>query len=92
MAVAEMFPVSGSGLSAVRAAAKPGASIRWEMFAKAGEHALTFDATNLGGELGNLLKSTGCVAYNTDLRIKVEATGLFTYPMFRLSAREQRFG
>jgi len=32
-------------------------------------------ATNPRRRMGNLLKSTGCVAYNTDLRIKVEATG-----------------
>jgi Uma2 family endonuclease len=52
-----------------------------EMFAMAGgtpQHSLI--ATNLARELGNALKTANCVAYNADLRIKVESTGLFTYP------------
>jgi Uma2 family endonuclease len=52
-----------------------------EMFAMSGgtpQHSLI--ATNAGRELGNRLKNGQCVVYNTDLRIKVEASGLFTYP------------
>jgi len=52
-----------------------------EMFAMAGgtpQHSLI--ATNLARELGNRLKSGHGVAYNADLRIKIEATGLCTYP------------
>ena len=52
-----------------------------EMFAMAGgtpQHSLI--ATNLAGEFRNRLKAGPCVTYNTDLRIKVEATGLCTYP------------
>src|SRR5437868_2511268 len=52
-----------------------------ERFAMAGgtpQHSLI--ATNLAREFGNRLASGSCVAYNTDLRIKVEATGLYTYP------------
>ncbi len=52
-----------------------------EMFAMAGgtpQHSLI--ATNLARELGNQLIGGQCVAYNADLRIKVEATGLCTYP------------
>jgi len=37
-------------------------------------------ATNLGREFGNRLEGRRCVPYNADLRVKVEATGLFTYP------------
>ena len=37
-------------------------------------------ATNLAREFGNRLKSGDCVPYNADLRIKIEATGLCTYP------------
>lgn len=51
------------------------------MFAMAGgtpEHSLI--ATNLAGEFRNRLKGHHCVPYNADLRVKVEATGLFTYP------------
>jgi Uma2 family endonuclease len=52
-----------------------------EMFAMAGgtpQHSLI--ATNLAREFGNLLGGKPCVAYNSDLRIKVEATRLITYP------------
>ena len=52
-----------------------------EMFAMAGgtpQHSLI--ATNLAREMGNRLKSGHCVPYNADLRIKIEATGLYTYP------------
>src|SRR2546423_2662733 len=52
-----------------------------EMFAMAGgtpEHSLI--GTNLGGEFRHQLKGRECVAYNAELRIKIEATGLNTYP------------
>ena len=54
---------------------------RGEMFAMAGgspEHSLV--ATNFTREAGNQLKGKPCVPYNSDLRVKVEATGLYTYP------------
>lgn len=63
-----------------------------EMFAMAGgtrTHSLI--ATNLTGELRNSLKSTKCTAYNSDLRIKVEATGLLTYPDVSIARGEHRF-
>ena len=52
-----------------------------EMFAMAGgkpEHSLI--GTNLAGEFHARLKGRPCGAYNADLRIKVEPTGLYTYP------------
>jgi len=52
-----------------------------EMFAMAGgtpQHSLI--GSNLIREFGNRLDNSPCVAYNTDLRIKVDATGLCTYP------------
>src|SRR5258705_12642492 len=52
-----------------------------EMFAMAGgtpQHSLI--ATNLAAEFSNRLKTGACVPYNADLRIKIEATGLYTYP------------
>ena len=52
-----------------------------EMFAIAGgtiRHSLT--ATNLAGELRNRLKGGPCVPFNSDLRVKIAATGVFTYP------------
>src|SRR5438094_8804458 len=63
-----------------------------EMFAMAGgtrEHSLI--AVNLGAELRDQLKATDCVAYNADLKGKVEATGLFTYPDVSVVCGEQRF-
>jgi Uma2 family endonuclease len=63
-----------------------------EMFAMAGgTRAHSLIACNLLGELRNALKSTKCVAYNSDLRIKVEATGLLTYPDVSIACGEQRF-
>ena len=52
-----------------------------EMFAMSGGtrwHSLI--STNLAREFGNRLKGRPCVPYNTDLRVKIESTGLFTYP------------
>jgi Uma2 family endonuclease len=52
-----------------------------EMFARSGgtpRHSQI--ATNLAAEFRNRLKGKRCVPYNSDLRLKVEATGLFTYP------------
>lgn len=52
-----------------------------EMFGMAGgtpQHSLI--ATNLAHEFNSRLTRSRFVAYNSDLRIKVEATGLYTYP------------
>ena len=52
-----------------------------EMFAMAGgsrRHSLI--SSNLIRELGTRLKGRPCIVFNSDLRVKVEATGLFTYP------------
>lgn len=52
-----------------------------EMFAMSGGTPLHSQiATNLAREIGNKLKGRDCILYNSDLRLKVEATGLFTYP------------
>src|SRR5437762_3926925 len=52
-----------------------------EMFAMAGgTPQRSLIATNLAREFGNHLKGKPCVPYDADLRIKVEAIGLFTYP------------
>jgi len=52
-----------------------------EVFAMSGGTPLHSQiATNLAGEFRNHLKGRRCVAYNSDLRLKVEATGLLTYP------------
>jgi len=63
-----------------------------EVFAMAGgTRAHSLIATNLAGELRSRLEATDCVAYNTDLRVKVEATGLLTYPDVSVVCGEQRF-
>lgn len=52
-----------------------------EIFAMAGgspEHSLI--GANLLRELGNRLRGGRCRVYNADLRLKVEAAGLHTYP------------
>jgi Uma2 family endonuclease len=52
-----------------------------EMFAMAGGspyHSLI--AVNAASELKNKLKGGRCLVFNSDLRVKIEATGLFTYP------------
>jgi Uma2 family endonuclease len=52
-----------------------------EVFAMSGgspRHSLI--KTNLVAELRNKLKGRPCTAYDVDLRVKVEATGLYTYP------------
>jgi Uma2 family endonuclease len=63
-----------------------------EMFAMAGgARAHSLIATNLLRELSALLKKSDCVTYNTDLKVKVEATGLLTYPDVSVVCAEQSF-
>lgn len=52
-----------------------------QVYAMAGgtpEHSLI--AMNIGRELGNLAKDRPCSVYSSDLRVRVAATGLNTYP------------
>src|SRR5260370_5312452 len=52
-----------------------------EIFGMAGgteRHSLI--CTNVGGEIRQRLKGTPCAAYESNLRLKVKATGLRTYP------------
>ena len=54
---------------------------RGEMFAMAGgsvNHSLI--SNNISGELRQVLKDRPCHVFNSDLRIKIEETGLYTYP------------
>jgi Uma2 family endonuclease len=63
-----------------------------EMFSMAGgtrSHSLI--AGNLLAEIRNRLKGRPCVTYNADLRVKVEATGLLTYPDISVACEPQRF-
>lgn len=63
-----------------------------EMFAMAGgtrEHSLI--GANLTRALGNRLEHGPCITYNADLRVKVEATGLLTYPDVSVVCGPERF-
>lgn len=54
---------------------------RGEMFAMAGaswEHTLIKD--NLARLTGNVLEDSACVVLTSDIRVRVDATGLYTYP------------
>jgi Uma2 family endonuclease len=68
-------------LAIERKAATKSEFYRGEMFAMAGaseEHCLIKD--NLAGETRNQLKGGPCRVVTSDLRVKVDATGLYTYP------------
>jgi len=63
-----------------------------EMFAMSGGsrwHSII--SANVGRELGNALKDRGCVVFESNMRVKVEATGLYTYPDVSVACEEQRF-
>lgn len=63
-----------------------------EMFSMAGGSAMhSLIATNITGEVGMKLKGRPCVLFNSDLRLKVEATGLFTYPDLSVVCGPLRF-
>lgn len=63
-----------------------------DVFAMAGGtrwHSLI--ATNLAAEFRARLKGRRCLTYNADLRVKVEATGLLTYPDLSVACPPQKF-
>lgn len=65
---------------------------RGQVFAMAGgthEHNLV--AANLVRELGNALRRHPCLVYASDMRVKVEATGLYTYPDVTVLCGAPRF-
>ena len=63
-----------------------------EIFAVSGatpQHVLI--VTNVVSELRGQLKSRPCTVYSTDLRLKVSATGLYTYPDVIVVCGEPQF-
>ena len=63
-----------------------------EMFAMAGgspTHSLI--AANLIRALGNRVQGRGCLTFTSDLRVKVEDSGLYTYPDVSVACGELRF-
>jgi Uma2 family endonuclease len=66
--------------------------LRGEVFAMAGasyEHTLAKD--NLARETGNQLKNGPCRVLTSDMRVKIEATGLYTYPDIAIVCDEPQF-
>lgn len=65
---------------------------RGEMFAMAGasrEHNLI--SLNISGEARNALKGRSCETYQSDMRVKVSPTGLYTYPDVVIVCGERQF-
>ena len=63
-----------------------------EMFAMSGGtrwHSII--TSNLNRELGNCLEGRGCIVFDSNMRVKVEATGLYTYPDASITCEEQRY-
>ena len=66
--------------------------LRGEVFAMAGaswEHTLVKD--NLARETGYQLKNGPCHVLTSDMRVRVDATGLYTYPDIAIVCDEPRF-
>jgi len=79
-------------LALERAAASKSEYFGGEIFAMAGasrEHSLI--ASNLVRELGDQLRETPCEVHGSDLRVKVAATGLYTYPDVTIACGELHF-
>ena len=75
-----------------RAASFKSEFFRGEMFAMTGasrNHNLI--VTNLIRELSSQLKKAPCRVYPSDMRLKVEKTGLYTYPDVMVVCGEHRF-
>jgi Uma2 family endonuclease len=65
---------------------------RGEMFAMAGasrEHNVI--AHNLSRHLGNLLGGRGCDVYQSDMKVRIAATGRFTYPDVVVACSPRQF-
>jgi len=62
------------------------------MFATAGasrEHCLV--TNNIASLIGNKLVDGRCETYSSDMRVKIEATGLYTYPDVVVACEEPQF-
>jgi len=79
-------------LAQERAAERKSEYFDGEVFAMAGAspaHALI--VTNVVAELRDKLRSRDCTVYSSDLRVKVGATGLYTYPDVVVVCGEPQF-
>src|SRR5437870_1184214 len=92
VAAAEKHLTEAEFLELERRAESKSEFFEGEMFAMAGgtrEHSLI--STNLARAFGNRLETRPYVTYNADLRVKIEATGLFTYPDVSVVCGPERF-
>ena len=79
-------------LALERAAATRSEFINGEMLAMAGgSPAHSLITTNLTIALGTRLRGGSCRAYNSELRVNVSSTGLYTYPDLTVVCEEPRF-
>lgn len=63
-----------------------------EMFAMAGAtRAHNLVTLNTASEIRSRLKGRDCEVYSNDMRVKVEATGLYTYPDIVVACGERQF-
>ncbi len=60
-----------------------------EMVRGTANHSLI--AANFMGEAGNVLKGRPCTVFNSDLRVQVQSTGLYTYPDATIVCGELEF-
>jgi Uma2 family endonuclease len=66
--------------------------LRGEVFAMvAASYEHTLVKVNLAGEAGNQLKGSSCRVLTSDMRVKVDATGLYTYPDIAIVCDEPQF-
>ena len=62
-----------------------------QMYAMSGaSRAHNLICLNIGGELRSLLKKRACEVYTNDMRLKVSAAGLYTYPDVLVVCEEPR--
>lgn len=83
---------SAEYLALERKAAFKSEFFQGEMYAMAGgspEHSLI--AANFIREAGNELKRSDCLVFTSDLRVKIAATGLYTYPDATILCGERQF-
>jgi Uma2 family endonuclease len=65
---------------------------RGEMFAMSGvSHEHNLITMNIGASLHAQLKSGPCEVYQSDMRVKITATGLYTYPDVVVTCQQPRF-
>ena len=91
-AVPKPFLTPQEYLARERRAETKSAYLRGEVFARAGasrKHNLVW--TNVAAELRQRLRESDCEVYQSDMRVKVSPTGLYTYPDVTVACGEPQF-